>query len=603
MRKTPRDVLKAVFGFPQFRGGQERAVDALVAGNDALVLLPTGAGKSLCYQVPAVLAHKTSRATAVVVSPLIALMNDQVSSLQGLGVSAEAIHSNLARDQQREIESRLLNQEIALLYVSPERATSDWFLRMIGNVNVSLNAIDEAHCLSQWGHDFRPSYMSLNKLTTQVKAPTIALTATATAKVFLEISKRLGLKTPETVIGDFSRPNLKFSVHPLSKDKERLGKLVEIMRERGFNKALGEGRALIYCSTRKRTEMVASELTAAGINCGAYHAGKEKEKRDQIQRAFAARKYRVLAATNAFGMGIDYPDIRVSLHFDAPGDLSAYYQEAGRAGRDRQPAECILFFGERDLMTQRRIQGSKKGIDEALSAVRSYAYSQDCRQLTICRHFNPTVKSVSCIECDVCLGETPTAPKPQAPPDVSQDLLDKVLEAVGNLPFPIGRATTCKMLRGSRAQNIVKLNLHEHEDFGRFKRFKDADITQAIALLIEEGKVSVSGTKYPTIWLTGKARPTRGRKRTTTLRSKPIRARANPRKFSDIRRGLDNYRRRMAKQLQWKPYMVFQKRVITAIDDNPPTSLDDLARVPGLGPAKIERFGEDILEIVRSAQR
>jgi ATP-dependent DNA helicase RecQ len=329
-----RHILKKVFGFSDFRQGQAEAVDAVLSGGDSVVLLPTGGGKSLCYQVPALALAQRGQGTTVVVSPLIALMRDQVTALCGRGVSAAAINSHQEDDEQREVVREFLRGELDLLYVSPERAAAASFRRMLARVDIALIAIDEAHCVSQWGHDFRPEYMRLGELRDIVDAPMIALTATATPVVMEEIVSGLGLREPTMVRGDFSRPNLSFSVQHLRSEAARIGTLQDILTNAGFRGTRGPGRAIVYCSTRKKTETVAKALKSAGFSAAYYHAGRTKLARERVQRAFDLRRAQILVATNAFGMGIDYPDVRVIVHFQTPGSLEAYYQEAGRAGRD-----------------------------------------------------------------------------------------------------------------------------------------------------------------------------------------------------------------------------------------------------------------------------
>jgi ATP-dependent DNA helicase RecQ len=352
------DVLERVFGYVGFRPGQAEAVEAAVSGRDAVVLLPTGSGKSLCYQVPALVAFEAGRGTTLVVSPLIALMRDQVGALDGRGVAAAALHSHQSDAVGRDAVARLLRGELALLYVSPERAGKEAFRRLLGRARIAGLAIDEAHCVSQWGHDFRPDYLRLHELREQSDAPMMALTATATDVVLAEIEARLALRDPLRVRSGWERPNLSFSVRPLRAHAERLDALRAELDAAGLRPRRGAGRALVYCATRKITEKVAAALRSEGFGVGHYHAGRTKLARERAQAAFEAGRTRVLVATNAFGMGIARPDIRVLVHSQTPGSLEAYYQVAGRAGRDGAPARCVLFHGAADLVTQRRLAAS-----------------------------------------------------------------------------------------------------------------------------------------------------------------------------------------------------------------------------------------------------
>jgi ATP-dependent DNA helicase RecQ len=505
-------------------------VEALVEGRDTVVLLPTGAGKSLCYQVPALVASRRGHGTTVVVSPLIALMSDQVSSLCGRGVRAAALNSHQSAEERERVTRAFLDGQLELLYVSPERAVKPAFKHMLERVLIASFAIDEAHCVSQWGHDFRPEYLRLAELRDAADVPTIALTATATPRVIDEIIASLGLSAPDVVRGDFSRPNLTFSVHHVHGDADRIERVIAACEAHGLRRRSGAGRGLIYCSTRRKTEAVAKALAGAGFAVGYYHAGRDQEARERAQRAFDLGRTRVLVATNAFGMGIDYPDVRLIVHIQTPGSLAAYYQEAGRAGRDRLPAACMMLFGRADLATQRRLQrnqspGATAEVrnHEALAAVHSYATTIRCRQQMLCEHFTGTADHPECGRCDVC----------------------------------------------------------DDEDAVRY----------AMEVAVEAGQERPQGS-------------TRTRRRKAFSERRPGRQRRRAsaggrRRFSDLLRALDNYRRRMARQLAVPSSRIFQQRVMLAIDRQRPETPEELGRIPGFGPDRVEKFGEDILDMVR----
>ncbi len=612
--EAAREVLRTVFGYPDFRPGQREAVDAVLAGRDAAVLLPTGAGKSLCYQVPGVVGFRAGRGTTLVVSPLIALMNDQVAALTGRGVAAAAIHSHQEDDEQRTVIDRFVAGELALLYVSPERAALASFQRLLGRVPIALLAIDEAHCLSQWGHDFRPEYLRLHELREVVDAPVIALTATATPRVMDEIIKSLRLTDAALVRGDFRRPNLRFAVQHLGSDAARIDAVIAACDGAGLRSRTGAGRAIIYCSTRKKTELVAEALRAAGFPAAYYHAGRTALARERAHNAFSMGRTRVLVATNAFGMGIDYGDVRVIVHFQTPGSLEAYYQEAGRAGRDGEPASCLMLFGPGDLMTQRKLQSStarsaamELRTEEALAAMERYARVGRCRQVMMCAHFTGTDDHASCGQCDACLdpggfGEE-VAPRDEVVA-LAGDARQTILDAVAGLRRPVGKGVLAKALRGSRAKTVITLT--HLPEFGRLADASEDEVEATIEQLIRERRLVRRGQKYPTVWLAGRAvRPTAagaGTSERPARRGSMTTARAadgrRPR-TGDVARDLDRYRRKMARELKWKAYMIFQQRVIVAIDQQRPDTKAALARIPGLGPAKIERFGDDILALVR----
>ena len=604
----PLSVLREVFGHPAFRGGQQDAIDAVISGRDAVVLLPTGAGKSLCYQVPAVSLRRRELGTTLVISPLIALMQDQVDALSARGLVARALNSSQDELEQRAVVAMLLKGELDLLYVSPERAALPSFHRLLQRSKIALLAVDEAHCLSQWGHDFRPEYLRLNELRQLTHAPVIALTATATPRVLEEIVQRLELSDPVRVLGDFRRPNLTFSVRRLRSDAARTAALMEACEAAGLRSGHGVGRAIVYCATRKKTEAVAAALKKAGFAAGHYHAGRTPLARDRAKSAFDRSKVRILVATNAFGMGIDYPDVRLIVHFSAPGSLEAYYQEAGRAGRDGLPSTCVLFFGPGDLVTQRRLQsGGAEALEArqeaALAAVEHYADSvSTCRQQLLCVHFTGTEAPPPCGRCDVCsgvvAGETEERPEPKVAPLLPESALETIAEFAGQLPHPIGKRNLARALRGGRSLALKKAKLDVWPGFGALAGQPEDAIVAGIDELLTRGTLVKRGIKYPTVW--PKGRPLQEARRGASR----ARSSARPQSSSStLTRALDAWRRKMARKLKWKTYMVLQRKTIAAIADAQPASRATLARIPGVGSAKLERFGDDVLAIVREHAR
>ncbi len=611
MGVAAREILEGVFGHEDFRPGQAEAVCTALAGRDVVVLQPTGSGKSLCYQVPALVAGRRGQGTTIVVSPLIALMRDQVGALAARGARVAALHSQQDADAQRDAVARFLRGELELFYVSPERAALASFRRMLARTRVALFAVDEAHCVSQWGHDFRPEYMRLAELREIASAPMIALTATATAAVLAEIESGLGLRSPLIVRAGLDRPNLAFAVCALRTHEARLAALVAELDAAGLRKR-GAGRAIVYCSTRKVTERVASELRSAGIGAGHYHAGRTGLARERAQLAFEAGRTRVLVATNAFGMGIDLPDIRLIAHFQTPGSVEAYYQEAGRAGRDGEPARCLLFFGASDLMTQRRLASVSGGgasiarrRAEAIAAIERYATQLRCRQQALVAHFTGEATGEPCGRCDVCTGAAGVSDAGRAATPVrseiaqlSDDALAVVVRAVGQITRPVGKTNLARALRGSRARALARGGLLAMPEHGALAEYSEGSIAAAIDALVGEGRLRRTGRKYPTLWLPGRpVREARASGKNGAATSAP-RARSQ-RWGGPVARALDNYRRRKARDLRWKTYMVFQHNVLLAIDRELPDTRAALAKIPGLGPAKLERFGDDILELVR----
>jgi ATP-dependent DNA helicase RecQ len=618
-------ILEDVFGYDGFRPGQAESVDAVLRGRDALVLLPTGSGKSLCYQVPALALGRRGAGTTLVVSPLIALMHDQVGALTGRGLRAAALHSQQEAAEQKEAVARFLRGELELLYVSPERAARASFRRMLSRTAIALLAIDEAHCVSQWGHDFRPDYLRLRELRSIVDAPAIALTATATPRVMDEIRDQLELRDPVLVQTGFDRPNLRFEVQCLRGQADRLEATRRALEAAGLSGRRNGGRAIVYCSTRKTTETVAKALRNSGFAAGHYHAGRTKGARERTQKSFEAGRTRILVATNAFGMGIDLPDIRLIVHFQTPGSLEAYYQEAGRAGRDGEPAHCLLFFGPGDVATQRRLAGGgarsaalEERDEQALAAVERYARSIRCRQASLVAHFTGEGEPRDCERCDVCVDPDAVREarsrseeeRPTAAP-LGEDARACIVSAVDRLKRPVGKTNLAKALRGGRGQALSRGGLLMLPEYGRLGAHSEAEIIATVEALLAEGRLARTGRRYPTVWIPGKpvrepasSRSAQG-SALASARSKPPSAdpgatrRRSSRWGGPVARALDNYRRRTARALKWKTYMVFQHSVILAIDRAEPRSREELARIPGLGPAKIERFGDDILDLVR----
>jgi ATP-dependent DNA helicase RecQ len=618
-------VLLETFGYTNFRPGQADAVQAGLQNRDVVVLLPTGSGKSVCFQVPAIVDAQMGAGTTVVISPLIALMKDQVGSLQARGVAAEALHSHQDDAEQKEVIQRFLQGQLTLLYVSPERAALAGFRALLTRTPIARIAIDEAHCVSQWGHDFRPDYLLLRELRDVVQVPMMALTATATPKVLEEISLQLGLERTVEIRQGFDRPNLSFEVQGHSREAERVAATLTLIEAAGIRGRGGQGRVIVYCSTRKVTERVAKALRGSGVRVGFYHAGRTKLARDRSQSAFESGRTRVLVATNAFGMGIDLSDIRLIVHFQTPGSLEAYYQEAGRAGRDGLPAHCVLFFGLADLMTQRRLgQGGgsnsvsggqlEQRRETALSEIQRYATEPDCRHQALVRHFTKNHDEPICHRCDVCLGtaldvglrseeDSKKAPVPKLP----EEALLVVLAAVDRLTRPVGRVNLARALRGGRAKNLARGGLLTMPEYGQLSQFSEEEVVGAIDQLLSEERLVRKGRNYPTLWLPGKpvrgTHPNRGTAKPDQDSFANAKRSATSRYGGNIARALDSYRKRTARQLGWKAYMVFQKRVMLDIDQQEPDSLEALYRISGLGEAKIERFGKDILALVRKHRR
>lgn len=579
------EVLREVFGYPRFRPGQRDAVHALIAGRDATVLLPTGRGKSLCYQVPAVVARKAGRGMTLVVSPLIALMDDQVVHLRRYGVEAAALHGQLSSTAREAVDAGIEKQAFDLLYVSPERLASSDLLERLGPV--AMVAIDEAHCISQWGHDFRPDYLRLGELRAQFDGPIVALTATATPRTLEEIEERLRLREPTRVRGSFVRKNLALCVSAWSDDDDRLPALVAELDRCRMRDPSRPGRAIVYCSTRDAVDVTTQRLRAEGFAVTGYHAGLPSVTRARAQQSFLAQRTRVLVATNAFGMGVDVPDVRLVAHLQAPGSPEAYYQEAGRAGRDGRASRCVLFFGPSDLQIQRHLGSTRS---EVLDAMETYATDEEqCRQATLCSYLQGESVDVTCGRCDVC---KPT--KRRRLPSVSRPQLgetqhETILRAVTRLRRPVAQQTLSRMLRGCDVNRLVRADLLTSPDLGALAGFDERAVLDAIEALLSMGTLS-RGPRGDQVCMPSKDIEPVTRTLTRTL---PITA-----GLGSIAPEVDRACRAKARQLRVRPASLLPRRAIVGIDRLRPTTLDELRRVPGMRESTIEAMGEELLALV-----
>jgi ATP-dependent DNA helicase RecQ len=605
--------LESTFGLVALRPQQALAIDAFLEGRDVLAVLPTGFGKSLCFQLPAVTLARRGEGSTLVVSPLIALMNDQVAALRARGVRAVALHSGIPwADQQRILDDLGAHE---LVYVSPERLDNPRVRRAVQQVTRVV--VDEAHCISEWGHDFRPEYAKLGWLKRELGAPIMALTATATARVRDHIVSSLGLREPLRIEGPSLRPNLRFQValSTAGKTDTRTDWAIELLRARGFADKRVEGRAILYTATRKRAEAVQRALRKASVRAGYYHAGRSESARTRAQQLFQAGTTPVLVATSAFGMGIDMPDVRLVLHVEAPGTLESYVQQAGRAGRDGQPAECWLAFSPADARIHERLRGARPtpGALEGFVALTDYAFDVRCRQLLIAAHLQ-SPSDGPCGRCDACSeparvmaereraqaarAATSQAREKKRADDLAQPLdtsqRDSVFAFVDALGKPIGRRYVAQALRGSRARPLARKGLTKNPHFGALRGVPELAIYAAMDELLQQGLLVPKGVKYPTLWIAGK--PVRPKN------AEPGRARAkrNQRASTPLEAALRRFRSNEAKRRKLKPYQVFQDKTLSALCDQKPTSLSALKTIWGIGEERAEKYGPKLLELCRS---
>lgn len=609
--RTPEAVLHEVFGYARFRGEQAAIVEHVVSGGDALVLMPTGGGKSLCYQVPAIVRHRAGQGVTVVVSPLIALMQDQVGALDELGVPAAFLNSTLEGDEARRVERDLMSGKLVLLYAAPERILTPRFLAMLESLHerglLGLFAIDEAHCVSQWGHDFREEYLGLSALHERFPSvPRLALTATADDHTRADIVQRLRLEAAQVFVASFDRPNIRYAI--VEKDEPRK-QLLRFLRDEH------EGDAgIVYCQSRKKVEETAAWLTAEGIAALPYHAGLDADLRRRHQDRFLREDGLVMVATIAFGMGIDKPDVRFVAHLDLPKNIEAYYQETGRAGRDGLPADAWMAYGLADVVNQRRmIDEGEAGEDfkrlqrSKLDALLALAEAHDCRRVRLLAYFGEA--SSPCGNCDNCL-------HPPATWDATE-AARKALSCVyrfhqqGGMRFGAGHLID--VLRGKHTDKVAQ---YRHDQLSTWAIGADVPEAQwrgVLRQLVALGHLRAEG-EYGTLELTSSARevlrggvhlllrvPVETPKRGKVARAGG-RAKAAPVPLDEAATerfaALKAWRAEVAKEHNVPAYVVFHDATLAEMAREHPPTLDALAGISGVGAKKLEAYGREILRVL-----
>jgi len=608
-------ILQNVFGYQAFRGPQHEIIAHVTGGGDALVLMPTGGGKSLCYQIPAIARQQAGQGITVVISPLIALMHDQVGALHEAGVKAEFLNSTLSFEQASQVERRLMQGDITLLYAAPERVTTPRFLAQLDALqergHLSLFAIDEAHCVSQWGHDFRPEYRALTVLHERyASVPRIALTATADALTRADIIERLQLQDARLFISSFDRPNIRYTIVEKREASQQLLRFIQ-------DEHMGDA-GVVYCQSRKKVEDTAEQLCDNGIAALPYHAGLDAKVRQANQDRFLRSEGIVMVATIAFGMGIDKPDVRFVAHLDMPKNIEGYYQETGRAGRDGEAADAWMCYGLQDVVNQRRMidespaeEEFKQGLRGKLDALLGLAEATDCRRVRLLRYFDEA--SSECGNCDNCLHP----PEVWDATDAARKLLSTIYRVQQMSGYGFGAGHIIDILRGKGTEKVVQRG---HEGLSTFGIGADLSETQwrgVLRQLLAIGAVAVDAQAFNTLALTDASRavlkgevpvrlrqalakPERRSRRSTSPNSSAKAPAVLDAAQQQRYVALKAWRAEVAKEHNLPAYVIFHDATLVAIAQTAPQSLAQLQGISGLGVRKLEAYGEAVLQVMEA---
>ncbi|MBD0381986.1 DNA helicase RecQ [Paenibacillus sedimenti] len=587
MLSEARKVLQQVYGYPEFREGQKNIITNLLDGRDTLGIMPTGGGKSICYQVPALLMEGVT----LVISPLISLMKDQVDALASLGVPATFINSTL---EAREVEQRLqgaMQGKYKLLYIAPERLESERFRARMHALNLPFVAIDEAHCVSQWGHDFRPSYVSIAPFIRELPNRPIvaAFTATATAEVTADIARLLELDGAGIFVNGFSRDNLELTILRGENKRDYI---------QNYVKEHTHQPGIIYAATRKDVEELYELLRKKGYAAGKYHAGLSDEERSYMQEAFLYDDIRVMIATNAFGMGIDKSNVRYVIHYNMPKNMEAYYQEAGRAGRDGEPSECILLFSAQDIMTQKflieqnQLSPERKANEyKKLQTMIDYCYSPRCLRNVILHYFDETNMKDTCGNCSSCKDDRDTV-------DITVEA-QKIFSCIRRMQERFGISMVASVLKGSKAKKILDYRFDRLPTYGIMRDLPEKEISDLINVLISEGYLALSDGQYPVVKLMQPAADVLQGKLQVfqKVRKQQVKAAAIDNTLFEQLRLL---RREIAQREKVPPYIIFSDSTLREMSEICPTTAAGMLKIKGVGEVKFRNYGLPFLELLRT---
>lgn len=591
-----KELLKKYFGYDEFRTLQEEIINNTIKGNDGFVLMPTGGGKSLCYQLPAL----KFKGLTLVISPLIALMKDQVDSLRACGIEAEFINSSLEPKQIDEIIEKLKKGEVKILYVAPERFALPSFQEFLKTLKLSLIAVDEAHCISEWGHDFRPDYRNLSQLKKLFpEVPLLALTATATEKVRKDILSQLNLVKAKIFVSGFNRENLNISVVD---KKQAFPKLVNLL-----SKYKNES-VIVYCFSRKDTEEIAKNLKLNGYSAKAYHAGLNKSERKLAQNLFIKDEVNIIVATIAFGMGIDKPDVRLVVHYTFPKTLEGYYQEIGRAGRDGLPSDCVMFYTYADtrkhnfFISQMSEEKLMERAQIKLNEVLNYAELATCRKKYLLNYFGDDLEGDNCGSCDICTGDHEIFD--------ATEIAKKILSAVVRTKNMFGKNYVIDVLTGSKNQKVLRNNHQELSVFGIVNDFSNHELGQIITQLVNLGYLFKTDGQYPILSITKKGakfltsqEKLEIKKPHADLVYKEKKKKGNIDYNIDLFEVLRGLRKSKAEELNVPPFVIFGDKTLQEMSYYFPSNKDDLLKITGVGAKKLEQFGEEFLGVINKFKK